>query len=48
MKQMLEAYEDFRSDGKLPATYEVVYGHAWCPEQFRQSTSDTVNVNFKR
>ena len=23
------AYEDKRRDGKLPATYEVVYGHAW-------------------
>lgn len=23
------AYEQFRSDGKLPATFEVVYGHAW-------------------
>lgn len=24
-----EAYEKLRSDGKLPATFEVVYGHAW-------------------
>ncbi len=48
MKQMLQAYEDFRSDGKLPATYEVVYGHAWCPEKSRQSTLGTVNVNLKR
>ena len=23
------AYETFRRDGRLPATYEVVYGHAW-------------------
>lgn len=28
---MLEAYESFRADGRLPATYEVVYGHAWAP-----------------
>ena len=28
--QKLEAnYEQFRVDGKLPATFEVVYGHAW-------------------
>lgn len=26
---MEAAYEDRRRDGKLPATYEVVYGHAW-------------------
>src|SRR5581483_6378816 len=24
-------YETFRRDGKLPATFEVVYGHAWKP-----------------
>lgn len=22
-------YEAFRADGKLPATYEIIYGHAW-------------------
>ncbi len=25
-------YEAFRKDGKLPATFEIVYGHAWKPE----------------
>ncbi len=25
-------YESLRRDGKLPATYEVVYGHAWKPQ----------------
>jgi malonyl-CoA O-methyltransferase len=25
------AYEQFRRDGLLPATYEIVYGHAWAP-----------------
>lgn len=24
-------YEALRREGKLPATFEVVYGHAWCP-----------------
>jgi malonyl-CoA O-methyltransferase len=33
LRAMLEAYEDFRKDGRLPATYEVVYGHAWCGEE---------------
>jgi malonyl-CoA O-methyltransferase len=28
-KRMAEAYESFRREGRLPATYEVVYGHAW-------------------
>lgn len=26
------AYEAHRRDGKLPATFEVVYGHAWKPQ----------------
>lgn len=26
------AYEEFRQDGRLPATYEVVYGHGWAGE----------------
>ncbi len=26
-----EAYEPLRRNGKLPATFEVVYGHAWKP-----------------
>ncbi len=30
LQQMLSAYEQFRNaEGLLPATYEVVYGHAW-------------------
>lgn len=31
LQVMGDAYERFRSDGLLPATYEVVYGHAWAP-----------------
>ena len=30
---MIAAYERERRDGVLPASYEVVYGHAWAPEQ---------------
>jgi len=29
------AYEALARDGKIPATYEVVYGHAWTPETER-------------
>jgi malonyl-CoA O-methyltransferase len=28
-KRMSERYESYRREGALPATYEVVYGHAW-------------------
>lgn len=32
--QRMEAeYEKLRQDGRLPATYEVIYGHAWAPNQ---------------
>ncbi len=31
-----EHYEQFRHQGKLPASYEVVYGHAWCAEPGRE------------
>jgi len=31
MQRMAEAYEQYRTDGVLPASYEVVYGHAWSP-----------------
>jgi len=30
--RLVENYESLRSNGKLPATYEVVYGHAWKPQ----------------
>lgn len=32
LKIMKSTYENFRRDGVLPATYEVVYGHAWISE----------------
>lgn len=31
MQQLMQAYERFRREGRLPATYEVVYGTAWTP-----------------
>lgn len=31
-QQMIDRYEALRQGGRLPATYEVVYGHAWKPE----------------
>jgi len=31
LARMAAAYEQYRRDGRLPATYEVVYGQAWCP-----------------
>lgn len=28
-QQLVVNYESFRHEGRLPATYEVIYGHAW-------------------
>lgn len=35
-QRVRETYEGFRVDGRLPATYEVIYGHAWAPEATAQ------------
>jgi malonyl-CoA O-methyltransferase len=32
MQAMRAAYEGWRCNGVLPASYEIVYGHAWAPE----------------
>lgn len=31
LRAVAAAYERYRRDGRLPATFEVVYGHAWKP-----------------
>ena len=42
LQTVRQAYEPFRQEGVLPATYEIVYGHAWKPERVKQQT-----VEFK-
>lgn len=45
----LEAeYEQFRQDGKLPATFEVVYGHAWRAKDKEVLPDGAVPINFTR
>ena len=34
-RQLSDAYERFRREGRLPATFEVIYGHAWAGRQDR-------------
>lgn len=38
-QRVCAAYEAFRRDGQLPATYEVVYGHAWKSEKSRKNNT---------
>ena len=45
--QLKSAYEEFRwSSGELPATYEVIYGHAWKKQQ-PQTGYHTYKVDLK-
>ena len=46
-RRMLDALEAFRRDGRLPATFEVVYGHAWKPEP-RVAADGRAIVRFER
>ena len=46
--RLLDNYERLRRDGKLPATYEVVYGHAWKPQpRVTQDGAAIVKTDFK-
>lgn len=38
LNKVISHYETFRADNRLPATYEVVYGHAWRPHQERSGS----------
>jgi malonyl-CoA O-methyltransferase len=41
------AYEAYRQDGRLPATYEVVFGHAWTPPaDTRRNSREDVAVSL--
>jgi malonyl-CoA O-methyltransferase len=49
LKSMLAAYEQFRTDNVLPATYEVVYGQAWTTQvktSHPQSPEQELQVPF--
>ncbi len=46
--RLLANYERLRKDGKLPATYEIIYGHAWKPEPRKTSEgADIIRTSFK-
>jgi malonyl-CoA O-methyltransferase len=42
LRKVEHNYEAFRREGKLPATFEVVYGHAWKPQRRVSSTGHRV------
>lgn len=48
LTQLASQYEQFRVDGTLPATFEVVYGHAWKPASPAQKQQDVAPIFFKQ
>jgi malonyl-CoA O-methyltransferase len=45
---MEAAYENFRQDGRLPATYEVVFAHAWVPAHTaRRAAGEPTHVSLE-
>lgn len=44
---LVRNYEVFRQEGRLPATYEVVYGHAWAGRQDKLEDGRQI-IEFKR
>jgi malonyl-CoA O-methyltransferase len=45
IKNMVAAYESHRNNGSLPATYEVVYGHAWSPVSTKREQEIAVSLD---
>lgn len=43
-QRIVSSYEKHRRDGRLPATFEVVYGHAWKPLQAQPKRDDGRHV----
>lgn len=45
-ERMRAAYEAHRRDGRLPATFEIIYGHAWRPDVDQRLPSGEAVVQF--
>lgn len=48
LRGLEQRYERFRQAGKLPATFEVVYGHAWKPESRTHQEDGSVPITLHR
>jgi malonyl-CoA O-methyltransferase len=46
LQKVAETYEQFRNDGLLPATYEVVYGHAWGGQLKQQNSEGEIRISI--
>jgi malonyl-CoA O-methyltransferase len=45
LNNLTQQYEQFRTQGKLPATFEVIYGHAWKPISMRPAGQQS-NIGY--
>jgi malonyl-CoA O-methyltransferase len=45
--RMQAAYEPARAQGRLPATYEVVFAHAWVPTPHQRRPGDPASVSLE-
>ncbi len=48
LQHLTQQYEQFRSQGKLPATFEVIYGHAWKAESRPYLEDGVAPIVFKK
>lgn len=51
LQRMIAAYEKYRCDDVLPATYEVIYAHAWSPpagQPRRSATGDIASFSVDK
>ncbi|MEN9450625.1 MAG: hypothetical protein RJA83_1243 [Pseudomonadota bacterium] len=47
LKKLIQAYECFRSpEGKLPATWEIIYGHAWAAKKKPKNQNDFSEIKI--
>jgi malonyl-CoA O-methyltransferase len=46
LQNLMQNYEQFRTNGKLPATFEVIYGHAWKAISTRGDRNDVSPITF--
>lgn len=42
--RVLQYYEEFRSDGRLPATYDLIYAHAWRAEPMQRPLRGAISI----
>lgn len=47
-KRAMAVYDGLRRDGRLPATYEVVYGHAWKPTPVKAFADGRQVIEFRQ